>query len=85
MGLRRISALAFLLAVFLIAEPLVHSHALPDASVCATCAAGIGQLPLNVPTVGAPNRIVYTLIVAAFTTVVVTIELPLASRAPPAA
>jgi hypothetical protein len=89
--LRRLPLLIFLVAALLVAEPLLHTHPLlqragdasTSATSCAVCASGVGRLPLMVPSVAAPQMVVYTLTSAAPTIVTVPVAIALASRAPP--
>jgi hypothetical protein len=91
--LRRLPLLALAIAVFLAAEPLVHSHPLfenGDArsaagnAACAVCAAGVNQLPTVAPAVSAPAFVIATLPAQLFALQAATLSLSLPSRAPPA-
>jgi hypothetical protein len=83
---------AFLIAAFVAAEPLLHTHPLrrdsanaASSSSCAICAAHIGRLPIPVPTIAAPQVIVYTVVAPIVITITVLNFSPRTSRAPPAA
>jgi hypothetical protein len=67
---RRLSAVAFVLACFLIAEPLLHAHPLGNNSdgtrgaatrPCGICATGVNRLPTTAPTLAAPVAVLYLL------------------------
>ncbi|HEY2829632.1 MAG TPA: hypothetical protein VGJ88_05890 [Thermoanaerobaculia bacterium] len=90
--LRRLSPFLLLVAILFAAEPLLHNHPLDSGAsglagntACAVCATGIGQLPVSVAVVGAPQFIefVHVAIVASF--VAIDIPSPRSPRAPPAA
>jgi hypothetical protein len=86
---RRFSMFVLLLAALIAVEPLLHQHPLEQnsipASACAVCATGVGQLPVIVPAVAAPQIVVYTLISASVPLRTINATPSLPSRAPPAA
>jgi hypothetical protein len=81
-----------LLAAFLAAEPLLHTHPLQNtaagtarSSACAVCATGVVQLPILIAAVAAPHVVIDVLSVPTAIFVAAPISLFLASRAPPVA
>ena len=89
---RRLPLLVLLIAAFIAAQPLLHTHPLQgdsanaaSSSSCAICAAHIGRLPIAVPTIAAPQVIVYTVAAPIVITIAVLTFSPRTSRAPPAA
>jgi len=87
---RRLPLFVLLIAAFIAAEPLLHTHPLQSdsantASSCTICATYTGRLPIPVPTIAAPQVIVYTVATPIVITIAVLTFSPRASRAPPAA
>ena len=86
--LRRLPLFVLALALWLAAEPLVHSHPLRSSgsapNVCAVCATGADR-PIAAPALVAPLHVVDVVDDAPAATVQVVAAIRLASRAPPAA
>ena len=83
--------LAFVFVVLVAAsiafEPLIHTHPLSQKSPvpCAVCVSSVGRLTALERTPTAPVAIVTTVPALPVATIIHGAELPLASRAPPAA
>ena len=85
---------ACLVALFVAAEPVVHSHPLVERShngtapasttVCAACAAGTARLTSHRPAIRTVTLVLYRLTVSPTSHVSVDTFLALPSRAPPA-
>ena len=87
--LRRLPLFVLALALWLAAEPLVHSHPLNataagGASVCAMCATGVDR-PIAAPAPIAPLQVVDVVNDVPAIAAAATQAILLASRAPPAA
>jgi len=84
--LRRLPLLIVAIAFFVALEPAVHTHpAAGNGGICAVCAAGPTQLPVTAPAVVAPVVVVSVVAAQPISQQSVSVVLPRASRAPPAA
>jgi len=87
--LRRLPLVALTLALWIAAEPILHTHSLQasttsGSSVCAVCATGADR-PIATPAVVAPQSVIALVPDAPLVTLRSAAPLRLASRAPPAA
>ena len=89
---RRFTPLIALIALLVVAEPLLHTHPLEAGAAsgagntaCAVCATGIGRLPSVAPIVVAPQLVEYTVASVIRPFFAADAPLPRSPRAPPAA
>jgi hypothetical protein len=85
---RRFAQLIVMLAIFAVAEPLLHSHPLTGgpaaaASACAVCAS-VARIAPAAPSVAAPRIVIWTVTTASLPITDQRAPLSLPSRAPPA-